>query len=119
MPVCLYMCTRPLIIFLARYYTQNFVGTVRPPVEAIIIFVTENYNLKLRKKMSQGEDPAEYRIDHGSSEKLGYTFASILPFILHLSFMVATTFLSYMSRVKPRGKFFSIMVKSFKISVEV
>ncbi|XWS24752.1 hypothetical protein CRYUN_Cryun27aG0010700 [Craigia yunnanensis] len=52
----------------------------------------ENHNLKLRKKMGQGGDPAECTIDHGSSEKLGYTSASILPFILHLCFMVVTAF---------------------------
>ncbi|XP_022718379.1 GPI mannosyltransferase 2-like isoform X1 [Durio zibethinus] len=52
----------------------------------------ENHNIKLRKKMNRGGDPAECRIDHGSVEKLGYTSASILPYILHLSFMVATAF---------------------------
>ena len=36
-PVSLYMCTQPLIIFLARYYIQNFVGTVRLAVEAICL----------------------------------------------------------------------------------
>ncbi|WRX34963.1 GPI mannosyltransferase 2 - like 1 [Theobroma cacao] len=52
----------------------------------------ENHNLKLRKITSQGRGAAEFIIDHGSSEKLGYASASILPFILHLSFMVATAF---------------------------
>ncbi|XVF63354.1 hypothetical protein PTKIN_Ptkin09bG0081200 [Pterospermum kingtungense] len=59
----------------------------------------ENHNLKLRKKMSQGADPAECIIDHGSSENLGYTSACILPFILHLSFMVVTAF--FVMHVQP------------------
>ncbi|XVE78778.1 hypothetical protein DITRI_Ditri14bG0005300 [Diplodiscus trichospermus] len=52
--------------------------------------MAENHNLRWRKKLSHGGDPAEYRIVDGSLEKLGYTSASTLPFILHLSFMVAT-----------------------------
>ncbi|KAE8670506.1 Transferase, putative isoform 2 [Hibiscus syriacus] len=51
----------------------------------------ENHNLKLRKKVSRG-DHTKGRIVHGSSEKLGYTSAFILPFILHVGFMVATSF---------------------------
>ncbi|KAK8638620.1 hypothetical protein V6N13_137035 [Hibiscus sabdariffa] len=52
----------------------------------------ENHNLRLRKKINQGGDFAEGRTIHGSSEKLGYTSAFILPFILHVGFMVTTAF---------------------------
>ncbi|XVF29873.1 hypothetical protein REPUB_Repub16aG0007900 [Reevesia pubescens] len=63
-----------------------------PPISVKYTFRRqENHNLKLRKKMSRG-DPADCTVDNGSLEKLGYTSASILPFILHLSFMVATAF---------------------------
>lgn len=60
--------------------------------EAIIIFVTENHNLKSRKKIRQGEDLAEGRTVHGSLGKLGYTSAFVLPFILQVGFMAATAF---------------------------
>ncbi|TYG97010.1 hypothetical protein ES288_A10G003200v1 [Gossypium darwinii] len=52
----------------------------------------ENHNLKSRKKISQGEDLAEGRTVHGSLEKLGYTSAFVLPFILQVGFMAATAF---------------------------
>ncbi|MBA0598804.1 hypothetical protein Gorai_005047 [Gossypium raimondii] len=73
-------------------YEKKIVGTVRQPVKAIIIFVTGNHNLKSRKKISQGKDLAEGRTVHGSLEKLGYTSAFVLPFILQVGFMAATAF---------------------------
>ncbi|XP_012455085.1 uncharacterized protein LOC105776749 isoform X4 [Gossypium raimondii] len=51
-----------------------------------------NHNLKSRKKISQGKDLAEGRTVHGSLEKLGYTSAFVLPFILQVGFMAATAF---------------------------
>ncbi|KAK8664984.1 hypothetical protein V6N13_084751 [Hibiscus sabdariffa] len=66
----------------------------------------ENHNLKLRKKIRQGGDHAEGITVHGSSEKLGYTSAFILPFILHVGFMVATAF--FVMHVQVATRFLSV-----------
>ncbi|GLT71358.1 hypothetical protein SLA2020_433850 [Shorea laevis] len=53
----------------------------------------ENHNLRQRKQMGQGRDPAQHRVDHEPLEKAGYLCAFVLPFIVHLGLMEATAFL--------------------------
>ncbi|XP_044482746.1 GPI mannosyltransferase 2 [Mangifera indica] len=49
-------------------------------------------NLRQRKQIHK-ENPAVLSLEYGSSVNSGYLSVYILPFILHLSFMVATAFL--------------------------
>ncbi|KAJ0083933.1 hypothetical protein Patl1_29945 [Pistacia atlantica] len=53
---------------------------------------TGNQNFRQRKQIHREGNPAVLPLEYGSSVNSGYLSVYVLPFILHLSFMVATAF---------------------------
>ncbi|TXG68198.1 hypothetical protein EZV62_003133 [Acer yangbiense] len=51
-----------------------------------------NENLRQRKPIYKGGNPAELSVENRSHVNSGYLSTSVLPFILHLGFMTATAF---------------------------
>ncbi|KAL9455392.1 hypothetical protein AB3S75_010753 [Citrus x aurantiifolia] len=63
-----------------------------PVAEKPLSKIHGTQNLRLRKQMQKGGNPALVPVDCGSTMKSGYLSPAVLPFIFHLGFMAATAF---------------------------